>query len=274
MLATPSRLPSVTFSGLAKLILVWGLGVLSVASATSYDPTYSGVGTSIVKTKSAVSGGVTTAAASSVTGSAYICKEQADGKIVVAAHEERTLLVFRLNADGSLDTSFGSSGRFTLPSVTMWYEGGIGLDIGADGSIVLAVMTYFSGPGNVVLVRLTPSGTMDTTLAGQGMVGKAVSTRAFLKQVFVLPDGKILTGGNYPGGIWAARYLANGDGDPTFGINGVSFITQNTQNNHAGQVGQLIPLPDGKMLMLSEAILVAGVARGMGCRSNHRCRPH
>jgi uncharacterized delta-60 repeat protein len=206
-------------------------------------------------TKSVASATISVAAMAT-TSSAYASIEQPDGKIVVAGHEaNRTLLVLRFHANGTLDTTFADRGRFLLTGVTIWGEGGVGLDLQSDGSIVLAAMTYFSGPGNAVLVRLTPSGALDSTFAGQGMRGLTLTSRAFLKRVFVLPDGKIVTGGNYPQGIWSARYLANGDDDVSYGTQGKKFLAQATQNNHTGQIGQLLPLPDGKMLMLSLGIL-------------------
>jgi len=196
-----------------------------------------------------------TTAATVIAGGALASVEQPDGKIVIAGTTMRTAMVMRFNTNGTVDSTFGDNGVFLLTGVTIWGEGGMGLNLQSDGRILFAAMTYFSGPGNAALVRLTSSGALDPTFAGTGMRGLTLTSRAFLKRVFALPDGKIVTGGNYPAGIWAARYLADGSDDTSLGTSGVSFIRQPTQNNHSGQVGQLLPLPDGKMLILSIGII-------------------
>jgi|GEM_PF-6710117 len=224
------------------------------------DPTFSGSDRLGVAAKKSVGLDTTDAAAPSwATGSAYACHTLADGKLVVAGYEGRNLVVARYNLDGSVDASFGDQGYFRSSGFNIWYEGGMGLDVQSDGKIVVAVMNYFSGTGSITLFRLTSDGQLDSSFGGTGVLGKSVSERAFLKQLFVLPDGKLLTGGNCPAGIWAARYLPNGAADSSFGANGVSIISQPTRNSHAGQVGQLQPLSDGKMLILSVAILSSSV---------------
>ncbi len=203
--------------------------------------------------------GLATAAASAagttIAGTAFACKEQQDGKIVVVGNTQRTLLVMRFNVNGAPDTTFGDNGMFLLTGVDIWYEGGAGLDLQSDGSIVIATRTYTAAADSAILVRLTPAGQLDMTFSGSGVKSLNTPDRAYSKRVFVLPDGKILAGGNYPSGIWVARCLANGDADTSFGTNGKSYIQQSTQNNFNGQIGQLLPLPDGKMLILSLGII-------------------
>lgn len=223
-----------------------------------YDPTYSGIDrpTAPQKQKTLVLEDIETTLSTVQwpNGVAYVCKQQSDGGIVVASYSGRNLLVTRFKESGFLDRSFANNGHFLSSGFQIWYEGGMGMDVQSDGCIVVAVMNYFSGIGNITLFRLTPQGQLDQSFGGSGVLGKSVSSRAFLKRLFVLPDGKILTGGNCPSGIWAARYLSNGDPDSSFGTKGVSIISQPTQNNHSGQIGQLQPLPDGKMLLMSLAI--------------------
>ena len=242
-----------------KACLLAAFALLAPLLRAVDDPTYSGLDRKPLAMGLAASG--PSIASTNIAGTAFDCIEQPDGKIVVVGNNQRTLLAMRFHANGATDTTFGDNGVFVLPNYDIWYEGGMGVALQSNGSIVLVTKTYIytnpNGNGSGIVVRLTPAGQLDTSFAGSGVKLINGGDRAFLNRVFVTPDDKIVTGGNYPSGIWFARYLANGAEDATFGSNGKAFIQQATQNNHSGQVGQLVLLPDGKMLMLSVGILSA-----------------
>jgi uncharacterized delta-60 repeat protein len=147
---------------------------------------------------------------------ATVVKLQADGKILVGGQftsiggfARRNIA--RLNADGSVDTSF----NFVDVS------GAINdLEILPDGRILLAGSMTIQINGTAVqrrLVRLNADGALDLTFANPGS-GDA------LLDIAVLPDGKILGGGNSflhrfsAGGAFEFAYPVNG------GVNTINIL--------------------------------------------------
>jgi uncharacterized delta-60 repeat protein len=154
------------------------------------------------------------AAASTSAASADTMVLQPDGKIVVAGRtwpESGSLA--RLNADGSLDTSFGAGGFVTdhrLPGFRA-------LGLGPDGRIVGAAV------GGFQLARYLPDGSSDPSFAGGGIGGtgepdqvRFIYGRSGPSAVLVQPDGSIVVSGNGAvngGGAsdgWVKRYDGNG----------------------------------------------------------------
>ena len=91
-----------------------------------------------------------------------------DGKIVEASGST----VARFNANGSVDTSFGTNGKVTLP-----WSGSIGsVVIQADGKIVVSgVVTSPTSSDHVVdVTRLNANGSVDTSF-GTRAPGRAAS---------------------------------------------------------------------------------------------------
>ena len=100
---------------------------------------------------------------------------QSDGKILVGGTTDvsgqNAFAVARLNTDGSLDTSFNSTGKVILdPTTGSDYLKGIGVQ--SDGKIVLS--GYGTGPssGNFdfIAARLNSGGTIDTSFGSSGYV--------------------------------------------------------------------------------------------------------
>src|SRR4051794_14769623 len=102
----------------------------------------------------------------------------ADGKIVVGGYAQvgsfgdYDFAVARLNANGSLDTSFATTGKRTVA----FDRGGAGEDkaagiaLQADGKIVLAGHAQFSAFGDYdfAVARLNANGALDTAFNGTG----------------------------------------------------------------------------------------------------------
>jgi uncharacterized delta-60 repeat protein len=142
---------------------------------------------------------------------------QSDGKIVVGGETSNQGGFLRLNANGTLDRSFGKNGvvssiRFSdIDSIV------VGMAIQTDGKIVAAGNGV---PGRGGVVRLNPNGTADTTFgtSGTGLVSLDITPVLFALQ----PDGKMLVVGGAPGtGIGLIERLdSNGQLDTTFGSGG------------------------------------------------------
>ncbi|WP_266160133.1 delta-60 repeat domain-containing protein [Dyella silvatica] len=170
-------------------------------------------------------GKITTTPSSSCSGQARALALQADGKIVVAGtscpnfNSTRNFTIYRYNTDGSLDSTFGSSGKAT-----------VNFSAGASEAYAVAVqgssiwVAGYAG-SNFALARLTSSGTLDYSFgSGSGTVTSAVGTSsASASSLVIQADGKpVLAGYASSGGTVFAltRYTTNGALDTTFGVGG------------------------------------------------------
>ena len=127
---------------------------------------------------------------------------QADGKIVVAGYTSaggtatnaNNFAVVRFNADGSLDTNFGTGGISTIDFGAD--DRAAGVVVQADGRIVVAGSRGAIGTTNFAAARLNSAGALDNTFGTGGLV--AVSIRGFdaATAVALQADGKIVLAGS------------------------------------------------------------------------------
>lgn len=156
-------------------------------------------------------------------------------------------VVWRFAADGSPDTSFSGDGRALLDT------GGnddVGRDLanGPGGSVVVVVTSQPSvGLGTSVVHRLTPEGTPDASLDGDG---EATVTVGDGNAVVVRDDGRILVGGTDAEGPHGSTgvvtgMLANGTTDPAFN-GGLPHYLPATGGS---TVSELLLQPDGRAVV-------------------------
>ena len=147
--------------------------------------------------------------------------------------------VLRLNADGSLDTSFNPGGTGTNSGVVM-------LAIQPDGKVLVGGgFTSYNGNANAPdnILRLNADGSLDTGFNN----GAATGTNSFLQTLAVQPDGKILVGGfftSYNGNANAPDNVLrlNADGSLDTGFNPGGTGTSDF-------VYMVTLQPDGKILV-------------------------
>ena len=200
---------------------------------------------------------------------------QPDGKIVVAggAFPLFTFLgdfkVVRYNPNGSLDTSFGDGGIVT----TTFPEGSyaFALALQSDGKIIAAGTVFVDfNPGDMsdtdfALARYNPDGSLDTTFGNGG----TVTTDFFGNEddvfsVLIQPDGKIIAVGsaNSPVNYYdfaAARYLANGTLDSTFGTGGK--VSTDFGDHNFDQARSAALQSDGRIVAAGFAISQNGLSQ-------------
>jgi len=105
------------------------------------------------------------------TDQAFAIALQGDGKIVTAGRRGSDVIVARHNADGSLDSLFGSNGRvITNFGAT---EQALALVVQPDGKIVVAGRTNNDGNFDFALARYEASGPLDLTFGAAGLVTRA-----------------------------------------------------------------------------------------------------
>ncbi|HEY0458629.1 MAG TPA: FG-GAP-like repeat-containing protein [Pyrinomonadaceae bacterium] len=169
---------------------------------------------------------------------------QPDGRLVVAGSyknegSSRQFALARYNADGSLDTFFGSGGEMTT-SLGSADSFGTAVVLQRDGKIVLG--GYFdAGRRNhdFALARYNSDGTLDTTFGSGGRVINDLfgTSDDIIYSLVVQPDGKLIASGrtgqypNFKFGL--ARYSINGAFDQSFGSAGkvmTDFGTTSSQS--------------------------------------------
>jgi uncharacterized delta-60 repeat protein len=146
---------------------------------------------------------------------------QGDGKIVVAGGSldgDSDFAVVRHNADGSLDTGFGSSGKVTTDFGGSEIANAVAID--GNDNILLA--------GNVGLgfgvIRHSPDGTLDTGFGTGGLTSTDFGFSDVANAMAIQTNGKIVVAGHTGSlgnvNIAMARYNTDGSLDATFGTGG------------------------------------------------------
>jgi uncharacterized delta-60 repeat protein len=182
---------------------------------------------------------------------------QSDGKIIVVGDaftnpSGGNFVLVRYNADGSLDSTFGSGGK-VIDSLT-GNNSSRDIAVQSDGKIIVAwISGDFAPGGDFNLGRYNPDGSLDTTFGSGGKVTTDFfGNNDSVNSIVLQSDGKIIAGGtassfiNLDGSKFAiARYNVDGSLDTTFGLNGratTDFFGQNS-------VLQTIALqPNGKII--------------------------
>lgn len=149
---------------------------------------------------------------------------QADGKILVAGDaridNKFNLAVTRLNADGTPDATFGTSGSaYTLIGTQSF---GKSVAVQEDGKIVVGGYILQSSY-KAVVVRFNENGQLDETFGDAGKLvleGLSNSESCALQS-----DGKIIIAGHKNDMFGIARVNTDGTIDATFGTNGYA-VTQ------------------------------------------------
>ena len=172
-----------------------------------------------------------------------------DGRIVVAGARDDTLIVLRLNADGSLDDSFGDGGLHASPGHA--YDAGSRLERTASGGYRV---TTADGSSCRVL-GLTANGAIDAAYgaAGYAAVAAELGGAIACHSIAMQPDGRLLVTGAAPGQAFAVRLLANGTPDPSFVAADVAAAVSEAR--------AIAVAPDGKILVGGEGLRGATVMR-------------
>ncbi|MGI8836583.1 MAG: hypothetical protein ACR2H4_08090 [Pyrinomonadaceae bacterium] len=153
---------------------------------------------------------------------------QADGKIVAAGGSYNganyDFAVVRYNTDGTLDTSFGGTGKVITP-IGSSYHSASSVAIQSDGKIVAAgssqgVSNDFR-TNDFAVVRYNADGSLDTSFNGTGKVVTPIGNSYYgASSVAIQSDGKIVAaGGSYNGASYdfaVVRYNPNGSLDTSF----------------------------------------------------------
>ncbi|MEZ6107154.1 MAG: LamG-like jellyroll fold domain-containing protein, partial [Pirellulaceae bacterium] len=153
----------------------------------------------------------------------------ANQKIIVSGYgytgSSKDLILLRYNVDGTLDTSFGTSGRFSLDvnSLSAEADGKLVLD---DAGNILIVGTDTTN-GEIALARVTSAGVLDATFGSGGVVTTSGLTGEFTGiDLKLQADGKIIVVGTINDGadddFAVLRFNTNGTLDTSFSGDGLA----------------------------------------------------
>ncbi|WP_187264548.1 T9SS type A sorting domain-containing protein [Pontibacter beigongshangensis] len=157
--------------------------------------------------------GFTGSASSSVQSLAL----QPDGKIMVGGSFSydngiKRYDIARLNADGTLDTSFDTPTNLIGPIYSIALQ--------PDGKVVIggSLLLFHNGTRISMITRLNADGTLDSSFDSGGTFGSFNNT---VRSVALQPDGKIVVGGEFTAhnSRWCnyiARLNADGTNDASF----------------------------------------------------------
>jgi uncharacterized delta-60 repeat protein len=145
-----------------------------------------------------------------------------DGKIIVAGVDalgnKGGFAVWRYNLDGTPDRTFGGTGEV----ITVQGGPAMAVAIQPDGKVVVAGWSR----GDFTVLRYNVDGTADSTFGTKGTATLTFSkfSSAYVYNVVVQPDGKIVLAGETGGGtswdLGLMRLNANGTLDNSFGSGG------------------------------------------------------
>jgi uncharacterized delta-60 repeat protein len=150
---------------------------------------------------------------------------QTDGKIVVSgecdtlidAGWRRILALVRYNPNGSIDSSFGGSGKILLPIPGSEYANLYTSLIQVDGKIVVAGTS--SGVGT--MVRFNSDGRLDASFGTNGIL---LDSTFGSNSLAIQPDGKFVAAevGLQSFAFRVVRYKSDGSKDASFGVGGIA----------------------------------------------------
>ncbi|HLK41606.1 MAG TPA: hypothetical protein VKU41_32885 [Polyangiaceae bacterium] len=152
-------------------------------SDCTLDPTFDGVFD--------FSSGPDSARAVALSGSAYVLAGVAN------AGPSSDVFLARLTASGSLDPSFAPDGGFVTTDVDGGQDDGRAVAVDGRGRIVVAGANASPGgaASQIVVVRYTPSGSLDAAFGTGGVVVVQLGSPSAANALALQADGKIVVGG-------------------------------------------------------------------------------
>ena len=180
-----------------------------------------------------------------------------------SASQSGNFLVVRFNANGTLDTSFGTNGVVT-EDLDAFNDSFNSVVVQSDGKILAGGTSSDpnnSSSGRFALARYNANGTPDTSFDGDGKAFTDFDGGASaINSLALQSDGKIVAGGNASGFVSdfaLARYNTDGTLDTGFGTNG--RITTDFAGD-ADSINSIVVQSDGKILAGGEAQSEDGIA--------------
>lgn len=167
-------------------------------------------------------------------------------------------VVARYTINGSLDTSFNSTG-FVITNIGGATNSAQAVILQPDGKIVAGGSNLVLGSNDFALVRYNTNGSIDTTFGTNGIVttnfgsgSDSITHLALQTDGKIIAVGSVTIGGSVDFGL--ARYNSNGSLDNSFGTNGLVTTLIGTTDIPRAVLIQ----SDGKIVAIGQAN-IAGI---------------
>ncbi|MEM7344048.1 MAG: hypothetical protein AAF485_07385 [Chloroflexota bacterium] len=195
------------------------------------------------------------------TDASYGIAIQADNKLVVTGNSQQNsgpaqgFTVVRYNTDGTLDTTFNQTGVVT--TIISHPDISLSIAVQPDQKIVVAGGTDGGMYSNIMVVRYTTTGTLDSSFNSTGIVTTPIPNGASgATAIIVQPDGKVIVGGvsgaTDDSDFTLVRYTITGTLDTTFNQTGIVTTSIPPQAIDNG-IASLTLQPDGKIIAVGES---------------------
>ncbi len=190
---------------------------------------------------------VTTSFGSSGNSSGKSITIQSDNKILLAGSvydgTNYDYAIARYNTDGSLDTTFATTGLLTF-GVGLTNDAPQDVKVQNDGKIIVAGSSYIGGFNDFSMARLNSDGSFDNSFDSDGMVttGFGLEDNAF--GIAIQSDGKIILAGNSENGS-----------DTDFALARYNFLPVNIIENYFTNSIGIFPNPSNGKFAIDDSNL-------------------
>jgi uncharacterized delta-60 repeat protein len=210
---------------------------------------------------------------------------QADGKVLVAGRSVSSgglasVLLLRLNADGSVDTGFGGFGSGFASARPRVNNTPVAVIPGASGSVTVVSHGYDAASrmprpdADITLTRFTATGALDTSFAPGGSRVHSLPGAQRVEAAAAAEDGGVFVAGGFDGSaarrssFFVAKTIASGLLDRNFARRAVTFGAPLTATARA-----VVPVAGGSVILAGPASTPFTAVQLMGPRARTlRCR--
>lgn len=185
-------------------------------------------------------------------------KELSDGKLLVVGDRDNggawDLAIARLNANGTLDTSFNGSGKIVIDINAGSQDYAKAIIPAEDGNFFVLAEMVVNGNRDVAVLKFKQDGAFDTSFDGDGIKDFSVTSVSndFAASLVLLPNGDLLVAGDSDAqgsrDILLFKLNPSGQLVSDFGTDGVSLIDV-SQKKYIDSAQDVKVLPDGHIIV-------------------------
>lgn len=181
--------------------------------------------------------------------------------IVVGSRDDQLLVAKIPDRYSNIDIKFAAPKGYIVPALGGTASRAGALAIDPQGRIVVTGSVTSASGVDVVLLRLTADGALDTSFGQGGFVIVARPGDQHGSAVIVQPDGALVVAADTTEGsepqLLVQRFLASGDVDPGFGTKGAALapLGNNTYGNLNTRKAWMVQMLDGRLVVAGNGTL-------------------